>query len=182
MKMEKLWLSLLLCLLAVLSLPLSGSMEKKIGCTAKANASGIQSFSYQYQNSFRAGSYSYEVECEEGIVSLAYKAANLSEFGKMTCQPEQALLIELDALCREFSVAKWNGFDENDPDALDGDGFSLRIEYKDGGKLSAYGSNAYPKGYSDFRKKMNALMKPYVCKMIAEEIRKKIEKGVSGEN
>ena len=59
---------------------------------------------------------------------------------------------EMDAfsdLLDELRLADWDGFSESDPDALDGESFSLDIEFSDGGAIAACGSNRFPADYWD---------------------------------
>ncbi len=53
------------------------------------------------------------------------------------------------ALLHELNLTEWNGFRKSDPDVLDGEDFALSVVFADGGELSAYGSNSFPRGYSD---------------------------------
>ncbi|MDO5322410.1 MAG: hypothetical protein Q4G06_00185 [Clostridia bacterium] len=54
----------------------------------------------------------------------------------------------LQALIDENDLWSWDGFQESNSYVLDGDSFGLSASFADGTKLSAWGSNAYPKGYS----------------------------------
>lgn len=54
----------------------------------------------------------------------------------------------LRALIDENDLWSWNGFQESNSYVLDGDNFGLSASFADGTELSAWGSNAYPKGYS----------------------------------
>lgn len=54
----------------------------------------------------------------------------------------------LRALIDENDLWSWNGFRRSNPDVLDGDSFGLSVTFADGTELNAWGSNAYPKGYS----------------------------------
>ena len=58
--------------------------------------------------------------------------------------------IELAGKLQQIGVSAWNGFNETDPDVLDGSSFSLEIELVDGSIITAHGSNAYPKNYREF--------------------------------
>ena len=53
------------------------------------------------------------------------------------------------ALIDALKLSDWNGFDETDTDALDGESFSLDIEFSDGGAIAACGSNCFPTGYAE---------------------------------
>ncbi len=55
----------------------------------------------------------------------------------------------LSALIDTLQLARWNDFDETDPDALNGESFSLNVEFSDGGAIAAYGSNCFPAGYAE---------------------------------
>ena len=55
-------------------------------------------------------------------------------------------------------VLAWDGFDEYDSDALDGYDFSFEAELSDGSKIAAHGSNAFPKGYQDFKQAIGKLV------------------------
>ena len=54
----------------------------------------------------------------------------------------------LRALIDENDLWLWNGFQESNSYVLDGDSFGLSASFADGTELSAWGSNAYPDGYS----------------------------------
>jgi len=58
---------------------------------------------------------------------------------------------KLAALVQEHRLNAWNGFDKVDMSALDGTGFELTIDYEDGQRLCASGSNAFPEGYREAR-------------------------------
>ena len=53
------------------------------------------------------------------------------------------------ALIDMLKLSDWNGFDETDPDALDGESFSLNAKFSDGSPIAAYGSNRFPAGYAE---------------------------------
>ena len=50
-------------------------------------------------------------------------------------------------ILRENQVNTWDGFHETNPYVLDGEMFSLALEYMDGTLVSAFGSNAFPDHY-----------------------------------
>ena len=55
----------------------------------------------------------------------------------------------LAAKLDKLGVASWDGFSESDPNVMDGSSFSLEIELADGKRITAHGTNAYPKGFHD---------------------------------
>ncbi|MGN0183738.1 MAG: hypothetical protein ACI4AL_01365 [Aristaeellaceae bacterium] len=54
----------------------------------------------------------------------------------------------LRALIDENDLWSWDGFQRSNSYVLDGDSFGLSAAFADGTELSAWGSNAYPEGYS----------------------------------
>lgn len=65
-----------------------------------------------------------------------------------------------DMLCEKLDhlgVRKWNGFNESDPNVLDGNMFSLDIELEGGRFIRAHGSNAYPPNYGRFEEMLRNL-------------------------
>lgn len=61
------------------------------------------------------------------------------------------LLAKMDSLWNGGGVGNWNGFDgPNPPEILDGGGFVFTATLTDGSKISARGTNNYPKGYRIF--------------------------------
>ncbi|MBR4236229.1 MAG: hypothetical protein IKR85_09245 [Clostridia bacterium] len=55
----------------------------------------------------------------------------------------------LQDLTIEYELDSWDGFNESAQYVLDGEDFSLSIEYTDGTTVDAYGSNSFPTGYFD---------------------------------
>ena len=55
----------------------------------------------------------------------------------------------LSALINALKLSEWNGFDETDTNALDGESFSLDVEFSDGDAIAARGSNCFPTGYTE---------------------------------
>ena len=110
----------------------------------------------------RSGSMAWEDAWEikeiDGQMSLSHYSGDWSFYdgGKMEdCLEKRVALTdeEYAALCgkfQELGVGSWDGFNESDPDVMDGWDFSLEIELADGTAITAHGSNASPEGYHDF--------------------------------
>lgn len=58
-------------------------------------------------------------------------------------------MADFSALIAELNLSDWNGFCETDPDALDGESFSLAATFAEGSMLSAYGANRFPEDYGN---------------------------------
>ncbi len=57
-----------------------------------------------------------------------------------------------------YDVPSWNGFDKNDRFALDGEDFSLYITFSNGSRISAKGSNKFPKNYREVMRELEAIL------------------------
>lgn len=72
----------------------------------------------------------------------------------------EALYMYLAGLFRTCGVEKWDGFRKSDPRILDGRMFAFEAELADGTKVTASGSNAFPRHFREFWRGL-----PYaVCK------------------
>ena len=60
---------------------------------------------------------------------------------------DAASVAALERVVEDYDLARWDGFDESEPNVLDGEGFTLRVEFADGGKVYASGENHFPRGY-----------------------------------
>ena len=95
---------------------------------------------------FTRGGYlpsrSYEVfQLDDGY----YLWANAGPSRKL----DAAVVEALEGIIEEYGLISWDGFDESDSNALDGEGFCLDIAWEDGAAVHAAGDNAFPNGYFD---------------------------------
>lgn len=152
-----------------------------IGKNAQDNTSGIASFTYNYNGSIGANSYSYDVKFEDGKWKLYYDAMEYEKtYGVLTVDLDDGFIEKLNQLYVTNRLASWNGFDKYNPNVLDGYGFDLRIAFNDGKTLSASGSNAFPQGYGDFTEQLDELFKEPVRKMLDKAREVKIAQGIKG--
>jgi len=104
---------------------------------------------------FRYGGYmapiSYELWKEEEIW---YLSVNEGE----PVEAELSLVEELEEMITGYEIGDWNGFSEADRRVLDGEDFLLSIHFEDGKRISANGSNAFPKNYGEAKVEWNRLL------------------------
>lgn len=63
---------------------------------------------------------------------------------------DEALLNEVQTKLGQLKVEKWNGFKgSNPPDILDGTSMNFECTMSDGSRITAYGSNNFPKNYNE---------------------------------
>ena len=103
----------------------------------------------------------YEVICRDGkaeISSYWLSYENGTEqynLNKRAAAPESDVVDILN----KFKILKWDGFyGKNPPYLLDGTMFDFTALVNGGRKISASGSNNFPKHYRDFIEALNALL------------------------
>ena len=151
-----------------------------VGKKAKDNESGILSFRYGYCGSVGGGSYSYEVKEKEGKLVFIYESMDHREFGDMEMECSRDILDKLYDLYKNLRIAEWNGFSKSNPDVLDGDGFSLNIQFVDGERLSASGSNSCPERYGSFSSEMHLILDPLRDEVHNNYVQELVAKGING--
>ena len=64
----------------------------------------------------------------------------------------------LSGIIASRDLVSWDGFNENDPYVLDGEGFSMRLVFSDGTQAEASGENSFPDGYHNAKNEMIELL------------------------
>ncbi len=162
-------------LLNILYIIMSVLLLVNFDCTVPAKPQpSIEYFYYSYNNSFGEGSYYYLIEDGKLQYDDYYGIDN-----PMITSIDPEAMEKLEQICS--TISDWDGFSETDEDVLDGDGFSLTVNYADGCSINAYGSNAYPEGYSEFDDSIKELFEPYAEAARKERLGSIIEAGINGQ-
>ena len=106
----------------------------------------------------RASTREYELlRTDDGLLATLYDGSwNFNDTVKRKdCQVGQGIgtgrsYRNVAETLHRLGVEKWDGFCKSDPNALDGESFSLEIVLTDKKKITAHGCNAYPNGYHEF--------------------------------
>ena len=123
---------------------------KKIVCGALAllacahaalAAQDVKSFFFATNGSSMAHCVSYDFS--RASMTLVWEAPNVTRSAKVT----PAQYARLCALCDELGLKSWDGFSGTNSGVLDGDGFSVSVEFADGGRVHASGYMRFPRGY-----------------------------------
>ena len=154
--------------------------DEGAGDSAVVNESGIVDFYYSYNATIGADSYSYHVEKTDDGITFTYEGMEDWQYGEMTAEVGEDILDRLEELYRSCNIVRWDGFNMDNPDMLDGDGFSLGLVFADDTLLTAHGSNAYPSGYQDFVSKMREILEPIKDEVKEEKRQEKIKEGLHG--
>ncbi|SCW43356.1 hypothetical protein SAMN02910456_01098 [Ruminococcaceae bacterium YRB3002] len=142
---------------------------------------GIVKFYYGYHGSIGGDSYHYDIRFENGVIKLSIEEMLHREYGELEGEISRETLTALEEICSRFDVRRWNGFNRSDPNVLDGDGFSLDIEYSDGKKISAHGSNSFPAHYREFKKALDEAVKNDRDRLFEAKRQEFIGAGVTGD-
>ena len=79
---------------------------------------------------------------------------------------DAASVAALERVVEDYGLERWDGFDESEPNVLDGEGFWLEIGLTDGTHILARGDNAFPEDYFEA---MDALQRILDNATIGEE-------------
>ena len=105
----------------------------------------VQSFSFARSGAAVEQARSYQI-VETGRGRFARLELYYAYFVVLPVTDEE--MASFSALLSECGVCGWNGFHETDPDALDGESFSLTAAFAGGGALAACGSNRFPANHA----------------------------------
>lgn len=131
----------LLSALMALILSLTGAQTAPVRTDAALTA-----FSFNHGGMSMDQIFSYSVYAQDGHMLADFELYCRYEIEGVELDGEDVELLR--ALIDEFDLWSWNGFQKSNSQVLDGDSFGLSASFADGTELSAWGSNAYPKGYS----------------------------------
>ena len=106
----------------------------------------LTAFSFSHGGSSTDQIYTYSVRMQDGRMLADFELYCRYEI--LDVALDAADVEALRALIDAFDLWSWNGFQYSNSCILDGDSFSMRADFADGTQLSAWGSNAYPDGYS----------------------------------
>jgi len=148
---------------------------------AEPNTSGIIAFEYSYIGSIGADSHDYSVKMSGEDCVFSFEGMQYRKYSDLEMKVDPSVFNRLGEIYEKYEVACWDGFNASDSDVLDGDGFSLRINFADGARLRAHGSNAFPKNYREFVNDMRKILDPFRVEVLEKGRQELIKKGLTGE-
>ena len=113
----------------------------------------VNSFYLTYSKGYAINSnirYEMDIDKYTNNCIVKIKPYEVAEEDKKEIVVDNIKMRELENILKKHHVEKWNGFNKNDPNVLDGDDFSLSVGMNDGNKIHASGYMMWPDGYQNF--------------------------------
>ena len=142
-------------ILIILILPLAFLL---CGCFGNNENDGDISYNdtrqFQFKVASMGGEYNYEiVKVDDDNYTVTMKTMGPPGYKEETKNIDRNKIKELEDILKKYEISKWNGFDRDIKDLMDGLGF--RLYYKCGDKeITARGYGVFPDGYKDFSKEL----------------------------
>lgn len=115
----------------------------------------IRSFYYSHRGSSSYDCYDYTFYQDENGVHLT---AELNcGWEKLEVDLDAEIMKQLEDIVYEHQMYQWDGFAGSNNMVMDGEGFSLDIDFMDGTKVSAHGNNAFPGGHGSAESEFNKI-------------------------
>ncbi|WP_313530266.1 hypothetical protein [Anaerotignum sp.] len=115
----------------------------------------IRSFSFRYGDNKGKQEW-YRVEDDERNVCVRIDKREVEE-DTFFAEVEKDFLQELEEMVKQAGILKWNGFHDIDACLCSGDSWVLHIFYTDGHEVHAMGHSAYPEGFEEGIKEIEAI-------------------------
>ena len=120
----------------------------------KTELKDLKSLRLYYTGGYAAYAYTiYEIEYNDKYTITIKPYGVPDEETKTYDMSEEEIQKILDIL-NKYNVKKWDGFNKNDKDVLDGDSFSFSAKFGDGTSISAHGYMMYPDNYGNVKNEL----------------------------
>lgn len=100
-------------------------------------------------------SVSYELKCNNNC-TITVKKEGVSDEDATKIDVDKNVLDCVEKVLNKYNVSSWNGFDKNNRYVLDGNSFSLSIDY-DNKSINAHGYMMWPKNYKEVKKELDRI-------------------------
>ena len=127
----------------------------------------LNSFYLTYSNGYAANSYTrYKLSIIDGLYTVEIKPYGEHEDNTYKTTVDNSFINKLTAILKKYEVNKWNGFKESNQNVLDGDSFSLSINFSNNKSINASGYMVWPNNYRNVTSDISKLfMEIYNKKM-----------------
>ena len=119
----------------------------------------LKSFHYSYSvGYYMYANVNYDItkddDTDEYIAKI--KDAGMPEEDARVYKLKESKVQEFVDMLNSTTIYKWNGFNKYDKDVLDGNSFSISINWGDHRNISAHGYMKYPKSYNEITSKIES--------------------------
>lgn len=115
------------------------------GCNKKED-NEITYFKYTYGSPMGLY-YEYEIKYDDNNQLMLHYYNYKGSDGIVELMVTKYNLKEINEIIKENNIDKWNGFNKQNENVLDGSGFDLEIHYSDDTSIKAHGYMIYPENY-----------------------------------
>ena len=123
----------------------------------KKEIGSIQTFRYFYTNGYMVDSdVFYDLDCSDKC-TISIKENGKPKEEAHIMEVSEEFVLSLEKILQDNKVGNWDGFHEIEKNVMDGDSFSINIQFKDGSSLSASGYMRYPDNYRVVRPQIETL-------------------------
>ena len=99
----------------------------------------------------------YKLEYKDNKYYLSVKPQGVMEENAITFEVDNNIELKVEEIITKYHVELWNGFNKFNDMVLDGDSFSLNIEFMNNDRIDAHGYMIWPNNYKDFRSEIFSL-------------------------
>ena len=130
------------------------------GCfKIKTKIEDLKSFHYSYSvGYYMNASISYDItkEKDSNVYLVKIKDAGMPEEEAREYTLKNEKIEEFVDLLNNTVIYKWNGFNKSDKNVMDGNSFSISINWGNQRNISAHGYMKYPTKYKEIRSKIES--------------------------
>ena len=123
----------------------------------KKKISSIKRLYFTYTNGYAMNSYViYELNCDDKC-TVKIKPLGEDEENTKEYNVSKKDLERIEKVLKDNNVEKWNGFNKNDKNVLDGDSFSMSITTREGEEIDAHGYMKWPTNYGEVKTELDKI-------------------------
>ena len=117
----------------------------------------IKRLYFTYTNGYAINSYViYELNCDDKC-TVKIKPLGEDEEDAKEYNISKKDLERIEKVLKDNHVEKWNGFNKNDKNVLDGDSFSMSITTREGEEIDAHGYMKWPTNYGEVKTELDKI-------------------------
>ena len=121
--------------------------------------SNIKYLHFTYTTGYHMNAYViYDIEIKDGKYVASIKPTDIPDEDKKEYVLETSTVKEIEKKLNEYKISSWNGFHKSDKYVLDGDSFSLSINYENNENISASGYMSWPDNYREVKDYLDSIL------------------------